>query len=387
MSPIEGLSDKRWYPRLGIIRLGIKAEGQKGTYPKALDYFVCPKEVQEVYKEKPKELDVMFPSEKLELIAPQYYKCYSYSQGKICQGTGRTCRRKIDIDTGDFVDRNSKKFTYADGLCDPEHCQKIGDKQCRRVMSLIFLLPSVPGLGVYQLNTSSYYSIRNINSQLSDDPNNPGFLRLFTRGRISGIPLKLSLVEQEVNPPGEGRKTVHVLNIRADVKLADIIALSRKSMAQILLPPIDDEEPPDDLFPDDVLQAGELQAPDTPPPSAAPPEASKQVTGPVSGGPAAVDPDWNKMVVETDTARAKQEAESAEVHNILSEDLVHDFLRKHKWTYETFFTWLHSFQLCKDINTNGTLEEVLNRFNTEQAKFVVRELELRDNNNQSTMFS
>ena len=52
---IKGLSDKRRLPRLGKIRLGVKAISQKSgkEYPKETDYFVCPPEVQAVYGEKP----------------------------------------------------------------------------------------------------------------------------------------------------------------------------------------------------------------------------------------------------------------------------------------------------------------------------------------------
>jgi hypothetical protein len=129
----------------------------------------------------------------------------------------------------------------------------IGSKQCRKMMSLLFILPNVPGLGVYQLDTSSFYTIVNLNSQLAPD----GFLRHFTGGRIAFIPLILSVEPREVTPPGIGRKTVHVLNVRADVKLADIIRISRQSPAQVLLPTLEEEEPPDDLMPEEVLREAE----------------------------------------------------------------------------------------------------------------------------------
>ncbi len=179
----------------------------------------------------------MFPSDDLELVAPQWLKCYSYSQGLVCRGDGKHCRRKVDVDTGDFASKDTSRWELHDGNCDPEHCPKIGDKQCRRMMSLLFILPEIPGLGVYQLDTSSFYSIVNLNSQLAPD----GFLRHFTNGRIAFIPLILSVEPQEVTPPGVGRKTVHVLNVRADVKLTDIIRISRQKPAQVLLPTLEED--------------------------------------------------------------------------------------------------------------------------------------------------
>jgi len=261
--PIPGVTDKHWYPRLNKIRLGLKKQGQKGPYPAATDYFVCPPEVQKIYGEKPTELDVMFPSEKIELIAPAWYKCYSFSQGKICQGDGNTSFRKVDTDTGDFAGKETKHWTLAEAECDPAHCPMMGDKQCRKMMSLLFLLPKVPGIGVYQLDTGSYYSIRNIYSMLDSDPEHEGFIRHFTRGRISSLPLKLSVGPQEVITPDAGRKTVYVLNVRSDLILADQIKYSLKSAAQVLLPTLDDNEPPDDLYPEEVLQDGERQAADS----------------------------------------------------------------------------------------------------------------------------
>lgn len=247
--PIENLSNIRRLPRLGKIRTGEKRTGQKGPYPHATDYFVCPDEVKAVYGEKPTELKVMFPADDLDLVAPQWYKCYSYSQGLLCRGDGKTCRRKVDTDTGDFANKDTKHWELVDTLCTPDDCPMLPQKQCRRVMNLLFILPDVPGLGVYQLDTSSFYSIVNINSQLAPD----GFLRPFTRGRISFIPLILSIGPQEVTPPGVGRKTVYTLNVRADVKLTDLIQISRKGPVQVLLPTLAEEEPPEDLYPGEVI--------------------------------------------------------------------------------------------------------------------------------------
>ncbi len=47
MTPIEGVSDIQRMPKLGKIRLGIKAELKgKHPYPRATDYFVVPDEIK-----------------------------------------------------------------------------------------------------------------------------------------------------------------------------------------------------------------------------------------------------------------------------------------------------------------------------------------------------
>ena len=307
MSPIEEVSNIRRLPRLGKIRLGIKKEGQRGAYPQAVDYFVCPPEVQAVYGEKPAELKVMFPDDNLELIAPQYYKCYSYSQGLICKGDGKTCRRKVDVETGDFANKNTKQWAMSEAACSPKDCPMTGDKQCRKVMSLSFILPDVPGLGVYQLNTSSFYSIVNINSQLAPD----GYLRKYTRGRIAYIPLTLFIQKQEVTPPGEGRKTVNVLNIRADVKLADIIRISRQRPTQVLLPGVEEEEPPDDLFPEEVIADGEVVSAtvEEAPPTQVPAQpAAAEAPASKAEGKAAEPESSSPKVPKAKTARARTQS-------------------------------------------------------------------------------
>ena len=274
--PIEGLSERRWLPRLGIIRLGIRKQGQGDTeYPEATDFFVCPPEVQAVFGPEPKTLKIMFTSDDIEEIAPQWLKCYSHSQGIICKGDARACTRKVDVnpktgEIGSWANRDTKQWKWMEYECNPEHCEKYGSQQCKKVMSLVFILPDVPGLGVYQINTSSFYSIMNVNGAIGEGVENddepeksvsPGFIRKVTyticgKPRVSWLPLVLSLGPQTVNPEGRGRKTVHVLNLSGEVKLADLVASARKTLTQILLPELD-ESAPDDLFPPGMLAVAE----------------------------------------------------------------------------------------------------------------------------------
>jgi hypothetical protein len=380
--PIEGISDIRWLPRLNKIRLGIKKEGQHGPYPSPTDYFVCPEEVKAVYGERPTELDIMFPADNLNLVAPQWYKCYSYSQGMICKGDGKTCRRKVDVDTGDFASRDTREWVMTDGICGPTDCPMIESKQCRKMMSLLFILPQVPGLGVYQLDTSSFYSIVNINSQLAPD----GFIRPFTRGKIAFIPLKLSIGPQEVNPPGVGRKTVQILKLRADVKLADIIRISRQAPAQVLLPTLEEEEPPDDLYPAELI-GGDAETLDYVA------EVTQQGGGEASPqedekiGKPATEPKLGETKVgttvlsspkesklEKPTERAPQPTTSApgEVGEGFSIDLqwLKDSQKALKWTNETMLSFIAS-----QYKVSGkTVTEALNKLTREQAEGFTKQI-------------
>ena len=251
MSPIEGLSDIIRLPRLGKIRLGIKIEKMgKTPYPQATDYFVCPSEVQDIFGEKPKELEIMFPIEDSDLFAQQWLRCYSLSQGLVCIGNGVAARRKIDLSTGGIAGRATKDWTWKEELrCDPQECPEYTSKRCRRVMNLQFLMPKVEGIGVWQIDTTSFYSIVNINSMIK--------LIKSLCGRIGFIPLTLCLGPVEVTPPGMTKKTVHVMHIKQKVKLVTLLQAAQKEPAMVLLPEPATEEPPEDLFPVDVLDKEE----------------------------------------------------------------------------------------------------------------------------------
>ena len=250
--PIEGLTTQRRLPRLGKIRTGIKVTHQNGReYPKAVDHFVCPPEVQEVYGPEPKALDIILPVDSEDLVASAYYKAYSASRGLVCRGDGATANRLIDADrkavepitgvvTGPIAGRDAKLTEWTTGItCPGRECPYYAAKQCRALMSLQFMLPNVAGLGVWQLDTSSYHSIVNIYSGMDLARN------IF--GSAAMTPLTLSLEPMEVSPEGQ-KKTVYVLYLRSKGTLAEIAAQRRRPLVVSLMPPDEDRE--DLLFPD-----------------------------------------------------------------------------------------------------------------------------------------
>ncbi len=221
---------------MGKIRLGIKKENDEGvSYPSPTDYFVCPDEVKKIFGEKPKELRIMFPTENSEQWASQYLRCYSASRGLICRGDGEMAVARIVPRPGESIVPAGLEETS----CNPNSCGYYKRDQCRRVMNLQFLLPDCPGFGVYQLDTTSFHSMKNINSALT-----------FIRGvcqRVSMIPLSLQLVEQDVQPEG-WCKTAHVLNLTCPHSLAEVQRYAQIPPGQALLLPPPDSEAPDDLF-------------------------------------------------------------------------------------------------------------------------------------------
>ena len=246
--PIKGVSEVIRLPRLGKIRLGIKRETDDGVpYPSPTDYFVCPDEVKKVFGEKPKELRVMFPTEDETQWASQYLRCYSATRALICRGDGLVAVSRADVHSSNQAGQESESTELREVTCNPAKCVYYQQGPCRRVMNLQFLLPDCPGLGVYQLDTSSVYSMVRVNSALK--------LIRGVCGRLSMIPLSLRLVEQEVRPEGI-KKTVRVLNLSARYSLAEIQRYAQMPPGRALLLPAPDSEAPDDLFPDEVLRPG-----------------------------------------------------------------------------------------------------------------------------------
>ncbi|MET0039925.1 MAG: hypothetical protein ABW041_07275 [Dehalococcoides mccartyi] len=233
--PIKGLSETRRMPRLGKIHLGIKAKNANGVeYPKAVDYFVCPPEVQAIFGEKPKELAIMFPLEDEAKFASQYYRCYSNLRGLVCKGDGEISTRLIDTATGDFASRDSKETMMKDLPCTGRDCPQYQAKKCKEVMNLQFLLPSVPGLGIWQLDTGSINSIITLNSAIE--------LVRGVCGRVSMIPLTLAIEPREVTAEGK-KKTINTLTLKVGVTLAEIQKYAALPVGRVLLPPPDDEKP------------------------------------------------------------------------------------------------------------------------------------------------
>lgn len=206
---IRGLSDRRRMTRLGKIKLGVTVVSPSGkSYPKAVDYFVCPPEVQRVHGVQPKELPIMFPTDEIEMIFPQELKFYKTS-GLFCKGDGSVAHRWDE--SGQLVERSCPCEYY--------------DNECKPLATLQFLLPHVPGFGVWHINTSSKNSIVSLNTTLER------FSRTF--GGLTGIPFTLALVAESIQRFDEKKRqqikqTIHTLRIDTKMTLMEIIDWRRR---------------------------------------------------------------------------------------------------------------------------------------------------------------
>ena len=208
---------------------------------------------------KPKLIRIMIPVEDEEKWASQYYRCYSMTRGLICKGDGEKCRRSVDTKTGALANRETKEAQLKEMECKGRECLDYG-KQCKEVMNLQFLIPEVPGLGIWQVDTGSVNSIININSATE--------LIRSIYGRVSMIPLQLTLEPIEViSPTDQKKKTVNILNIRSDQTLMALMETTMKSTVVMLQQgkeislPESDDEPPELIIPSEQEPQTEEQGP------------------------------------------------------------------------------------------------------------------------------
>lgn len=227
ISRIKGLSDKRRLPRLNTIRLGIKKLSPKTgkEYPTETDYFVCPEEVRKVYGDQPTELEVMIPINDIDSVFPTSYNFYGSGKGLKCKGDGEFASR---------VNETTKEMEQV--VCP---CQLLEDKKCKQVANLMVMIPKVSVGGIYQIRTSSYNSIVDIQSGLD-------YVSALV-GRFAMIPLKLRRVKTETHHDGQ-KQNHYTMQIILDANI-DTINQLRSDSLRVLehqhyqLPPPLEENP------------------------------------------------------------------------------------------------------------------------------------------------
>jgi len=323
--PIKDLSESVRLPRLGKIHLGIKAKNAKGVeYPQKVDHFVLPKDhsdytkMVELFGEEPKELRILIPVEDEEQWATQYYKAYNLTYGLVCKGDGEFAMRMVDQATGDLpVAKKAGTVKLQEMPCAGRDCPDYQAKKCHEVMNLKFIIPEVPGLGVWQIDTGSKNSILNINS----------CARIIKRafGRVSLIPLRLTFEPIEVNNPEDGkRQTVYVLNLRTDVTMAQLADQAREQSKMFMLEApdleamaeIQVEQDIDDLWgkvekpPDDVAIAVDKEPELAPEPA---PEAVEPISSPIEDEGSSDELVTPDMVVEIEDLMDEKDVSNVEV--------------------------------------------------------------------------
>lgn len=255
--PIKGITERRRPTRGGHLRLGEMKLAKNGKeYPSKLDFFRADfedksleDELYRLYGKEPKRVTVIFHSDNPADVFDQWYKCYG-SSGLKCRGNGETAMRVNDQGGYDEVECPG-----------PEECPYAlergqgGKPGCKMLATLQFFIKGLPGLNIYQINTSSYNSIVNLNTGLD-------MLRLI-RGHkgIAGLPVDLLLVPQQAQANGRAVE-IYVMKLDVNVRLDEVLGLPSGFAPRELPPPDESRDPllyPENGFrPDNVPDADDV---------------------------------------------------------------------------------------------------------------------------------
>ncbi|MBA7540773.1 hypothetical protein ES705_33076 [subsurface metagenome] len=241
--PISSIRRLTWK---GKIRLGIQvptiAKDQNGKYkkdkngnplqrrdkfgelefhPQDVPYFVCPKEVKEMFdSDEPTELDIAFPLSGLDEnglpdiggIFPQAYKYYGKSKGLKCIGDGETARKANKEGIFEEVDCPCDKFGQKDG--------------CSKRASLFFFIPKITMGAIYVIDSGSWNTMVDVQSgiylalELLKDPITGEY------NSITMLPFKLRRIQRETQH--DGRKDTHwPLTCELDLPMENIGKIRR----------------------------------------------------------------------------------------------------------------------------------------------------------------
>jgi hypothetical protein len=234
---IDGLDAEYRYrlPRIGKLHLGVKVRSQGGSeYPKATDYFVLPDELlkDEGFRailealgenpDKPRKLPIQLPCNALMGNLRSSCDLYGSSRGLLCRTfDGLTCG-KVDTTTGEIIQE----------ACKMPACGEFDKGGCHWIHRLRIILPDAPGVGVWQVDTTS--------------PNNRANLLTEMRsikqmcGGLGGVDLYLTLESQDFQIPMQSKNggkvevrktTAWLLHIRSPLSLRKLTEEAKDARA------------------------------------------------------------------------------------------------------------------------------------------------------------
>ena len=177
---LHRLEEATGIPIKANIRLGTRVNGKLQNEA----YFVLNEapEVKEIYGEQPEFLEIMFPGDSLEAIAPAALECWSGTRDKdgkiiggdlVCSGPGpredgstgvAVWRDRIRMPPeADCIGGRDQKTGYVQRHCRGEQCtdwlDAKGYPKCKQTMRLYFIIPRVSPTNVYRITTHAWHSM------------------------------------------------------------------------------------------------------------------------------------------------------------------------------------------------------------------------------------
>ena len=233
--------------RIGKLKIGEKTLSRNGKeIPTKLDFIKAVdgsgqiiQTFHDVFGEKPTEFRAVFPSNDPIDFYWEAYRRYGSGTGLACHGDGR---QAIVEETGETID------------CPCHHAEpatkdgKDYPPACKPVASLSLFLFDVPALGVFQIDTGSINSIKNIRWYLSALPG-------LTGGQYAGIPFKVKVEPFQAMHDGKASTAYQwKLDLLPGYKPADLRMAAQNAVDAFLVPPdmaahpLLDEAKPEDLY-------------------------------------------------------------------------------------------------------------------------------------------
>lgn len=182
---VKGISDRPLsWPRLGKWYLGAKYRNTDAKRPSNLNYFRAPEEFDVERwcgSAKPEELQIELPSDNPELCLTDQLELWGSQEGLKCYGDGEHAQRM-------------GPEGWNDQVC---HCDMLKPGGCSYKLRLWFLMPKVPGLGVWQLSSASPVTADRLRGDMQ--------MIQTVFGRLTRVPLVLWRQSTEFHPMVTGK--------------------------------------------------------------------------------------------------------------------------------------------------------------------------------------
>jgi hypothetical protein len=232
-------------------KLGADSNGKSKLRPQNVDFLTIhpqtcknPRHCQTIMSRyadendgKLRSLPVLFTSNNWWEIMPHGLICFSKGEVRyrsafklIKDEFGRTnavriCEAPREIEKGKRM--YGGRGYIENRVCDPDNCPEYQSVECKFCGYLQFLIPGIPGIGVWKLRTNSWYSLVAIKSALE-------LVSGFTKGRLAGLShngkpvFRLSKVEGAVSRiDTEKCKAVKtdqwLIHLDADVDITELV--------------------------------------------------------------------------------------------------------------------------------------------------------------------
>jgi len=207
--------------RIGSIVIGSRKKSGKGFYPQKIDYFkiirgrdkdgdqhIDDDAMKAIGNERPTELKIFLPFQTIKENFHTERAMYTK-----LQGGGGPVIKHCYCDDGDTAHRVVSRGVVDKEPCDGDECKHAISGLCKMLGTLSVILSDVGDIGgVYKYRTTSWHTIRNINSSLKMIES--VVKRVDDAATIAFIPLVLAVFPDLLQTPKNGIQTFYTCVVK-----------------------------------------------------------------------------------------------------------------------------------------------------------------------------